>query len=215
MATKNVLSGTDNHEVKIYIDTAQEIFNRCIAVAELEDGNLLTARLADAINARIPNDCISESYLRNLRTKIRNAYKVNPTGQIGITSRFISVLAAFAGIGDYIMFNNSFNPDALRVLFTAESFKRWEIFRVVESGQLKQSEKNWIYTSDDKTTVIEGPVNDINIYTMPGDAHPLWLVINTEFNGVPQKVFFSSVNNNLPAIQTMQTRLYNFFARLA
>ncbi|HEX4372984.1 MAG TPA: hypothetical protein VHZ50_06750 [Puia sp.] len=191
MQLNNLDKKIPDFKVKIYGETAKEIFRRCFEKAEdlierhnnkASTGTLIVGniykKLSQIINLTYYDARINESFLRNKDIEIKNlADGGDPYQLIGFDNPYIFILAHFAGIDNYHHFDKEFAPTTQRpVLFAPEPFGIFTVVRVPMRGIIKKKNFDWEYCGSDNYK-ITGEIVGVNPYFMPGDRDPLWVEI--------------------------------------
>jgi hypothetical protein len=211
-------------KVKIYVETAYEIFQQCFVNEELVNKQRMPDyemiedrskfyRLANALNLTYTDNPIPESFLRRKLKEIEDL-KNNPLPQtVGFDHFYILTLATFSGNADYMLLNKKYTPAlSKQVLFTPKPFGLFSLVRVPQSGFLSEKTgSNWVYT-DYANNQISRDVKEVNAFTMPGDRSPLWIEVKCSNQ---EKFYFSeSVNPPIMPVKASDNLVFFFKSKI-
>lgn len=204
----------NTYEVKIYVETAKEIFERCFSRAGISGKDRMPGLLAKELNAAFSDNKLEAKYIRNVYNKIIKP--VAPYTKMGIYHSSIYTLARFAGIDDYLLFDKNYGPAGLQVMYTEKPYSLFNFLRTGSSGQLSRINHEWEY--NDGAVPLKAGVTAFQCYTMPGDKNPYWLKITYTQNEQIRHCFFADISLPSPAallsIQSAGSRLFMFFDQL-
>jgi hypothetical protein len=208
--------GKPDPPVKIFVETASEIFRLCMAKATPDKYGSIYNGLAEDIikefeNRYVFEDAIDGKYLTNTNSRLNAAKRHNET-YIGFAHTYILRLAKFAGIDDYVSFDKKNAPViSTPVLFTQQPFKLFDLIRVPTLGLLLETDTGFEYKGSNNIE-ISGNVNDVNLFTMPGDRSQLWIEVIYSNPDGKQKAYFSEDNQLIQPVSE-SGRLFRFFAK--
>jgi hypothetical protein len=209
---KNIVN---NEDKTIYVETAYEIFQKCLLKAGIMDNKNLPVRLADAITGEFIDNPLDASYIKNTYAKIKNRRNENvPYQEITLSHKYILALAEYAGIEDYMAYNQKYSPSFyINVLFASKPFGLLNFIRVAEQGKIKKKGSGWEYRND-SNEYITGSVEEINEFTMPGDRNPLWIQVKYYNQNNLDEVYFAE--DLCPSIKPVTTsdQLFKFFKKM-
>jgi hypothetical protein len=209
--------GKPDPKVKIYIETADHIFQLCLKKAKPDKYGSIYNGLANDILEKLQGsnyifeDDIDGKYLTNTNSRIEAAKKANELF-IGFGHTYILRLALFAGIEDYVAFDEKNGPTTgIPALFTARPFKFFELIRVPLFGLLFENDNAWEYKNDGDL-ITSGNVNEISKYIMPGDRNPLWIEVKYDGPNGGQTAYFSEDSLLIHPVSE-SGRLFRFFSK--
>jgi len=216
MATPLNIRHTPDPKVKIYVETADEIFRLCVAKSKPDKSGSVYQGLANDMqdeldNKYVFNGTIDAKYLTNISSRIEVG-KRNSEIYIGFLKSYIVRLALFAGIDDYEAFDEKFAPGALiRVLFRRSPFKFFDLVRVPDAGFLAERPASWEYTGD-ADEKIAGNVKEVSPFIMPGDREALWIQIKYDSPNGEDAVYFAADNQIIRPVDR-SGHLFRFFTK--
>lgn len=210
METNLGLNKIANYEVKIYAETANEIFQRCFLKAEINSKRNRYNMLAAALNVTFSDNHLNADFLRNTYNKIQKLREQSVfRPEITFYHINILVLTRFAEIDDYVVFNKNFNDFSIPVVYAAKPFKLFNIMRISDPGNIRQIDNNWGFTGAEGLT-ITGKLKSVETYAMAGDKGPLWVKICYQ-NGLSDEYayFAEPIESGLLA-QSSSGKLFSF-----
>jgi len=162
-------------KVRIYAETAKQIFDQCFINAEkvINNTNKLNAavkervlngnkftKLENALAISFYNVLITDIYLRAKVRELADIEKKSlPYQTIGFDHPNIFVLAKFGGFDDYTELDRKYAPLIDQpVLFTPKPFNSFNLIRVPEQGYISKNENQLVYVG--KNLEIKGDVMD-------------------------------------------------------
>lgn len=204
----------NTHEVKIYVETTKEIFERCMSRAGIYEKELMPVMLAKALDSKYIDNKLDSKYLRNLYNKIHQPFPAYATK--GIYHNSIYTLARFAGIDDYKAFNENYGPDGLWVMYTQKPYALFNFLRLGSTGPLSSINQEWEYKTN--TILLRANVLKAQLYTMAGDKNPYWIEVTYAIENDQQCCYFAQIQplstGSLLTIQSVSSRLFRFFEKL-
>ncbi len=211
MATVLGISTITNYEVRIYVETANEIFERCFLNARISEKKNWPQLLEMAIDAQFSDNPLSAKFLRNKYNTIQQLLsRKEPSLEISFFHISLLPLAKFAGIADYMQFNKAYGSLAMPLIYTDRPFKLFDILRVADQGTISPDGSGWKYTGEDGT-IICGQTKSADLYTMPGDRHACWVAV-TYSNGETDKIaYFAGLPQSGLPVQTPTDSFLSFF----
>jgi hypothetical protein len=208
--------GKPDPKVKIYVETAKEIFEMCCSKAKPDRNGSIYGGVADAITEEFEgvdffDADIDQKYMSNTNSRIENKIKKNEL-EIGFSHTYLLRLSRFVGIMDYIQFDKKNKPDfTMLVLFSERPFNFFDLIRVPEVGWLSASKNGWEFKGDAHTK-ISGKVDDLKKFTMPGDVNPLWIEVTSNEKNGERKTYFADYTSILQPISE-SSLLFRFFRK--
>jgi hypothetical protein len=205
----------DNHEYNIYVEIAYQIFQKCFEIENIKEERGWTAELSEALEAAFPGNHMDKKKLGDLYGRINRFRNENDTFlEISISEKTLDLLARFALIDDYKVFNRSFR--GITVLYAPKPFKLFDVLRIPLDGALYKSDGEWIFKSGAEVIVKNKKVVNAVTYCMPGDHLPFWVKITYKSeNNEDTMAYFSQVAPGDENINFLKPeKLLAFFKKL-
>lgn len=204
-------------KVKIYVETAKEIFEMCRAKSKPDKNGSIYGGISEAITMELDGieefalPVIENRYLSNTSSRIETALKNNDEF-IGFSHSYILKLAKFVGISNYVEFNDRNTPGfKMPVLFRKRPYSFFNLIRTPQRGEVSLNKNGWEFNGDAHMK-IAGDVSDVNAFTMPGDVNPLWIEIKYNDGNGEQRAYFAEFVPVLKPVSESNV-LFRFFLK--
>lgn len=211
METKPNWNEIYNYEVKIYAETANEIFKRCLSAANIEESRGWAKMLATALSENTKNNQLDSNYLRNTYNKIKKEIAAD-RGMEKMTFYHINIqtLSRFAGLEDYLAFDSSIKPFNIPVMYVFKPFKFYNLIRIANKGKIIQQGDSWILATEEQAKVT-GTITSVSPYTMSGDKNDCWLKVTYQYAHAELQLYLTELGEQGHPLVLSKSRLPSFF----
>lgn len=204
----------DNHEYKIYVEIAYQIFQKCFEKDGISEDRGWPTRLSAAINKWDTNSHLDSKALSDLYGRIKKNKNGDVTYQeMYISEKTLDILSRFASIPNYKIYNENYKGVA--VAYTPRPFRLLNLLRIPSDGILFSTENSCTYQSD-KILILENKtLTGAEPYCMPGDYSSSWVKVSYEtIPGEPGVAYFALIDPEAPAMTFINPeKLVYFFNR--
>jgi hypothetical protein len=181
----------DNHEYKIYVEIAHQIFQKCFEHHHIMEERGWTNELSECLEAKFPGNHLTKKALGDLYGRINRLRNENETFlETGVSEKTLNLLSQFAGIDDYKALNRSYR--GITVFYTPRPFRFFNLLRIPIDGVLFKNKGAWLFNSAGVLLINSSTITSAAPYCMPGDHFSFWLRIAFKNqNGEDQTAYFS------------------------
>jgi hypothetical protein len=185
----------DNHEYKIYVEIAHEIFQKCFEVHHIAEERGWTNELSELLEEASPGNHLTKKALSDLYGRINRLRGENETFlEMGISEKTLNLLSQFAKIDNYKALNRGYR--GIMVFYTPKPFRFFNLLRIPIDGVLYKNKGAWVFSSDGIVLINSVTITNAVPYCMPGDHFSFWVKIAFKSqNGDDQTAYFSQFNS--------------------
>jgi hypothetical protein len=186
----------NNHEYKIYVEIASQIFAKCFERGSIEEKRGWPAKLSHALDVQFRNNYLDAKSLSDLHGRIRRLKSENIAFQeMGISERTLLILSRFALIDDYKLLNNNYK--GIEAAYSSRPFSIFNFLRIPTEGLLTITETGWAYQTKSNERIKNRSVVAVSPFCMPGDNATNWIKVDYHDYGNSLKTgYFAAISSD-------------------